>query len=139
MALLDDRISQARIEKLLRYAARLHLQTNITVRPVDGRSRRVRIQTTPSAGRQARNLAAAGYQLASCRVLPEGPLQFLEILLPRFLCALMQRHTARHNLVSYSTQIFYAGTCRSVPSCAKQGKIGLIIPLKMKYASGRLN
>ena len=58
-SLLKGRISQMSIEKLLRYADRLHLQTSIAVRPVDGRGRRVRIQTTSSTGRPARKLAAA--------------------------------------------------------------------------------
>ena len=58
-SLLKGRISQMSIEKLLRYADRLHLQTSIAVRPVDGRGRRVRIHTTPSTGGPARKLAAA--------------------------------------------------------------------------------
>ncbi|HEX5430494.1 MAG TPA: helix-turn-helix transcriptional regulator [Bryobacteraceae bacterium] len=37
--LLRGRISQVSIEKLLRYADRLHLQTSIAVRPIEGRSR----------------------------------------------------------------------------------------------------
>ena len=37
--LLRGRISQVSIEKLLRYADRLQLQTSIAVRPIDGRSR----------------------------------------------------------------------------------------------------
>ena len=57
--LLKGRISQVSIEKLLRYADRLHLHTSIAVRPVDGRSRRVRTQTTANARRPARKLAAA--------------------------------------------------------------------------------
>jgi predicted XRE-type DNA-binding protein len=57
--LLKGRISQVSIEKLLRYADRLHLHTSVAVRPIDGRSRRVRIQTTASARRPARKLAAA--------------------------------------------------------------------------------
>ena len=39
--LLKGRISQVSIEKLLRYADRLHLQTSISVRPIESRSRRV--------------------------------------------------------------------------------------------------
>ena len=42
--LLRDRISQVSIEKLLRYADRLQLQTSIAVRPTDGRSRRASIR-----------------------------------------------------------------------------------------------
>ena len=57
--LLKGRISQVSIEKLLRYADRLHLYTSIAVRRVDGRSCRVRIQITPIAGRPARKLATA--------------------------------------------------------------------------------
>src|ERR1700680_4166215 len=56
--LLKGRISQVSIEKMLRYADRLHLETSIAVRPIDGRSRRVRIQTTASARRPVRKLAA---------------------------------------------------------------------------------
>jgi len=41
--LLKGRISQVSIEKLLRYADRLHLETSIAVRPVQGRARRSRI------------------------------------------------------------------------------------------------
>jgi predicted XRE-type DNA-binding protein len=47
--LLKGRISQVSIEKLLRYADRLNLQTRIAVRPIDGRSRRVKIRATVSA------------------------------------------------------------------------------------------
>ena len=56
--LLRGRISQVSIEKLLRYADRLHLQTSITVRPVEDRSRRGRNRTTPKAQRPSRKLAA---------------------------------------------------------------------------------
>jgi predicted XRE-type DNA-binding protein len=58
-SLLKGRISQVSIEKLLRYADRLHLQTSIVVRPIEGRSRRVRIGATASARRPAPKLAAA--------------------------------------------------------------------------------
>jgi predicted XRE-type DNA-binding protein len=58
-SLLKGRISQVSIEKLLRYADRLHLKTRIAVRPVEGRSRRMRIRVTASARRPARKLAAA--------------------------------------------------------------------------------
>src|ERR1700683_2074892 len=57
--LLKGRISQVSIEKLLRYADRLHLQTSIAVRPVEGRSRHVRTRATASARRAAQKLAAA--------------------------------------------------------------------------------
>ena len=40
--LLKGRISQVSIEKLLRYADRLHLQTSIAVRPVKARMRRTK-------------------------------------------------------------------------------------------------
>jgi predicted XRE-type DNA-binding protein len=58
-SLLKGRISQVSIEKLLRYADRLHLQTSIAVRPIDGLSRPVRIRATASARRPGRKLAAA--------------------------------------------------------------------------------
>ena len=57
--LLKGRIAQVSIEKLLRYADRLHLQTSIVVRPIEGRSRRVSIRAMESARRPARKLAAA--------------------------------------------------------------------------------
>ncbi|MGD0941905.1 MAG: type II toxin-antitoxin system RelE/ParE family toxin [Terracidiphilus sp.] len=57
--LLNGRISQVSIEKLLRYADRLHLQTSIAVRPVDGRSSRGGVQAVANTGRPARKLAAA--------------------------------------------------------------------------------
>jgi predicted XRE-type DNA-binding protein len=57
--LLKGRISQVSIERLLRYADRLHLQTSIAVRPIEGRSRGVRIGATASARRPERKLAAA--------------------------------------------------------------------------------
>lgn len=57
--LLKGRISQVSIEKLLRYADRLHLHTSIVVRPIEGRSRRTRSQQKQTAQRSARKLAAA--------------------------------------------------------------------------------
>jgi len=57
--LLKGRISQVSIEKLLRYADRLHLQASITVRPIEGRSRGVRTRATASARRPTQKLAAA--------------------------------------------------------------------------------
>ncbi len=57
--LLKGRISQVSIEKLLRYADRLHLQTSISVRPVAGRSSRGRVRAMADKGRPARKLAAA--------------------------------------------------------------------------------
>lgn len=56
--LLRGRISQVSIEKLLRYADRLHLQTSIAVRPMTGRSRAGRGQAKSNAG-TARKLAAS--------------------------------------------------------------------------------
>lgn len=57
--LLKGRISQVSIEKLLRYADRLHLQTSIAVRPIERRGRRERIAATASARRPSQKLAAA--------------------------------------------------------------------------------
>jgi predicted XRE-type DNA-binding protein len=57
--LLKGRISQVSIEKLLRYADRLRLQTSIAVRPIERRSRRARVQETADTRRPARKLAAA--------------------------------------------------------------------------------
>jgi predicted XRE-type DNA-binding protein len=57
--LLKGRISQVSIEKLLRYADRLHLQTSIAVRPIDGRSRRASGRAATDPRRPARKLAAA--------------------------------------------------------------------------------
>ena len=44
--LLKGRISQVSIEKLLRYADRLHLRTTVVVRPVEEQSRRLRTRAT---------------------------------------------------------------------------------------------
>ncbi|HEY1806648.1 MAG TPA: XRE family transcriptional regulator [Terracidiphilus sp.] len=57
--LLRGRISQVSIEKLLRYADRLHLQTSIAVRPIKSRSRRTTSRQKQTAQRPARRLAAA--------------------------------------------------------------------------------
>ena len=57
--LLRGRISQVSIEKLLRYADRLHLQTSIAVRPIEGRSRHTTSRQKQVAQRPARKLAAA--------------------------------------------------------------------------------
>lgn len=57
--LLKGRISQVSIEKLLRYADRLHLQTSIAVQPIDGRSRRVKTRDAASARRRTQKLATA--------------------------------------------------------------------------------
>ncbi|MGA9671180.1 MAG: XRE family transcriptional regulator [Terracidiphilus sp.] len=58
--LLKGRISQVSIEKLLRYADRLHLQTSIEVRPVEVWRGNMRARPMPGARRSARKLAAAG-------------------------------------------------------------------------------
>ena len=55
--LLRGRISQVSIEKLLRYADRLQLQTSIAVRPIDGRSHRASIRGKQTVHRVARKLA----------------------------------------------------------------------------------
>jgi predicted XRE-type DNA-binding protein len=55
--LLKGRISQVSIEKLLRYADRLHLQTSIAVRPIENGTRRAKIPASPNARRTARKAA----------------------------------------------------------------------------------
>jgi predicted XRE-type DNA-binding protein len=57
--LLRGRISQVSIEKLLRYADRLHLHTSIAVRPIEDRSRRTTSRQKQTAQSPARKLAAA--------------------------------------------------------------------------------
>jgi predicted XRE-type DNA-binding protein len=57
--LLKGRIAQVSIEKLLRYADRLHLQTSIAIRPVESRPRRSRTLTTANPSRSSRKLAIA--------------------------------------------------------------------------------
>ena len=57
--LLRGRISQVSIEKLLRYADRLRLQTSIAVRPIEGGGRRTTRGRKPAAQRPPRKLAAA--------------------------------------------------------------------------------
>ena len=57
--LLRGRISQVSIEKLLRYADRLHLQTSIAIRPIENGSRRTTSRRKQTAQRPARKLAAA--------------------------------------------------------------------------------
>jgi predicted XRE-type DNA-binding protein len=53
--LLKGRISQVSIEKLLRYADRLHLETSIAVRPMDSRTRRRKPQAgVPTSTRSAK-------------------------------------------------------------------------------------
>lgn len=57
--LLKGRISQVSIEKLLRYADRLHLQASIAVRPIDGRSRSAKVTENAVARPRVQRLAAA--------------------------------------------------------------------------------
>jgi len=57
--LLRGRIAQVSIEKLLRYADRLHLHTSIAVRPIESRSRRTTSRRKQTAQRPPRKLAAA--------------------------------------------------------------------------------
>jgi predicted XRE-type DNA-binding protein len=57
--LLRGRISQVSIEKLLRYADRLRLQTSIAVRPIEGRSRHTTSRQKQITPRPARKLSAA--------------------------------------------------------------------------------
>ena len=57
--LLKGRISQVSIEKLLRYADRLHLQTSIAVRAMETRPRRKKSGAGPSARRATRKVAVA--------------------------------------------------------------------------------
>ena len=57
--LLRGRISQVSIEKLLRYADRLHLQTTIAVRPVEGPGSRAGGGGKQPARRAARGLVTA--------------------------------------------------------------------------------
>jgi predicted XRE-type DNA-binding protein len=54
--LLKGRISQVSIEKLLRYADRLHLQTSIAVRPVEKNTQSLKSGT----GSAIRRVATAG-------------------------------------------------------------------------------
>jgi predicted XRE-type DNA-binding protein len=57
--LLRGRISQVSIEKLLRYADRLRLQTSIAVRPIECQSRHTTSRQKQITQRPARKLAAA--------------------------------------------------------------------------------
>src|SRR5208283_4305094 len=58
--LLKGRISQVSIEKLLRYADRLHLRTTIAVSPRKARVRRTKSRTALNARPISRRVAAAG-------------------------------------------------------------------------------
>lgn len=57
--LLRGRVSLISIEKLLRYAHRLRLQTSIAVRPIGGRNRRATSRGKRTTHRAARRLAPA--------------------------------------------------------------------------------
>jgi predicted XRE-type DNA-binding protein len=57
--LLRGRISQVSIEKLLRYADRLHLETSIAVRPMAGRRPALRGRGKSSVRETSRKLAVA--------------------------------------------------------------------------------
>ena len=57
--MLRGRVSLISIEKLLRYAHRLRLQTSIAVRPIERRNRRATSQGKKAAHRAARRLAPA--------------------------------------------------------------------------------
>jgi predicted XRE-type DNA-binding protein len=50
--LLKGRISQVSIEKLLRYADRLHLETSIAVRPMEVATRRRNLRAASTARRK---------------------------------------------------------------------------------------
>jgi len=57
--MLRGRVTLISIEKLLRYAHRLRLQTSIGVHPIEGQNRRVTSRGKKAAQRAARRLAAA--------------------------------------------------------------------------------
>jgi predicted XRE-type DNA-binding protein len=57
--LLKGRISQVSIEKLLRYADRLHLQTSIAVHPVNARMHHTRSRAGSNARRITKRAAVA--------------------------------------------------------------------------------
>jgi predicted XRE-type DNA-binding protein len=57
--LQKGRISQVSIEKLLRYADRLHLETSIAVRPMEAAPRRSKPSAASTARRAARKEALA--------------------------------------------------------------------------------
>jgi predicted XRE-type DNA-binding protein len=57
--LLRGRISQMSIEKLLRYADRLRLETSITIRPLRSRAIRAKRKSASMARPTSRKLAAA--------------------------------------------------------------------------------
>ncbi len=57
--LLKGNISQVSIEKLLRYADRLHLQTSIAVRPIETRKLRMNSHNGSNARRGGKKVAVA--------------------------------------------------------------------------------
>jgi predicted XRE-type DNA-binding protein len=57
--LLKGRISQVSIEKLLRYADRLHLQTTIAVRPIEAKPSQKKSAATSNPRRVTRKAAVA--------------------------------------------------------------------------------
>lgn len=57
--MLRGKVSLISIEKLLRYAHRLRLQTSIAVRPIESRNRRATSRGKKAAHRAARRLAPA--------------------------------------------------------------------------------
>jgi predicted XRE-type DNA-binding protein len=57
--LLKGKISQVSIEKLLRYADRLHLKTSIAVRPMETKARRTKARAGSDTHRAASKVAAA--------------------------------------------------------------------------------
>jgi predicted XRE-type DNA-binding protein len=57
--LLKGRISQVSIERLLRYADRLHLETSIAIRPVEAKPHRRKPRLTSTARRANRKIALA--------------------------------------------------------------------------------
>jgi len=57
--LLKGRIAQVSIEKLLRYADRLHLETSIAIRAVESKPRRTKPLARPNTRPASRKLAVA--------------------------------------------------------------------------------
>jgi predicted XRE-type DNA-binding protein len=57
--LMKGRIAQVSIEKLLRYADRLHLETRIAVRPVESKQHQSKPLARPNARPASRKLAVA--------------------------------------------------------------------------------
>jgi predicted XRE-type DNA-binding protein len=57
--LLKGRIAQVSIEKLLRYADRLHLETSIAVRPLESKPRQSKPLDRPNARPASRKFAVA--------------------------------------------------------------------------------